>query len=260
MNDRVIEGHGTAEANWLGWLARQSVPRVPATALCAANKRLVVIAPHPDDEILACGGLLALCAKLRFPVLVVAITDGEASHGLADESARAKLCRQRVHERCAGLVQLGVDPQCVVRLKIPDGLTSRYADVIFNRLKGLLRSGDLVVTTWVLDGHPDHETTAQVALRTGCNLLQAPVWMWHWAQPDDARIPWGDLVALDLTDDAVDAKQKALARHHSQLGIRNTKSGPVLAAAIVQRAARLQEYFFIRHHCLPLLKEKSCLY
>ena len=114
----------------------------------------------------------------------------------------------------------------------------------------MLQSGDLVVTTWVLDGHPDHEATAHAALRTGCNLLQAPVWMWHWAQPGDTRIPWADLVALDLTDDAMDAKQKALARHHSQLGSRNSESGPVLATAIVQRAARRQEYFFVNqcHH------------
>ena len=250
MNERVIQGRGTAESNWLDWLARQTVPRVSALALCAANRRLVVVAPHPDDEILACGGLLALCATLQFPVLVVAITDGEASHGAADKDVRAKLCQQRTHERCAGLMQLGIDPQCVLRLKIPDGQASKYADVIFNQLAGLLQSGDLVVTTWVLDGHPDHEATAHAALRTGCNLLQAPVWMWHWAQPGDTRIPWADLVALDLTDDAMDAKQKALARHHSQLGSRNSESGPVLATAIVQRAARRQEYFFVNqcHH------------
>lgn len=256
MNDRLIEGHGTAESSWLGWLAHQTVPRVSAAAICAANSRLVVIAPHPDDEILACGGLLALCATLRFPVLVVAITDGEASHGPANESARAKLCQQRTHERCAGLIQLGIDPHCVARLKIPDGQASMYGDVIFNRLEGLLRSGDQVVTTWVLDGHPDHEATAQAALRTGCNLLQAPVWMWHWAQPGDARIPWADLVALDLADHTIDAKQKALARHHSQLGSRTTESGPVLATAIVERAARRQEYFFTTHHSRQLMKEK----
>lgn len=255
MNDRVIEGSGTAESNWLGWLATQNVPRVSVDAVCTANRRLVVVAPHPDDEILACGGLLALCARRRLPVLVVAITDGEASHGTANQCARARLGQQRRHERCAGLMQLGIDPQCVVRLKIPDGLASRHTDLVYSQLEGLLRSGDLVVTTWVLDGHPDHEAAAQVALRTGCNLLQAPVWMWHWAEPDDARIPWVDLVALDLTDEAVDAKQKALARHHSQLSARGTGSGPVLVTSIVQRAARRQEYFFTSRSCHPLLKE-----
>lgn len=244
MNDRLIEGQGTAESSWLTWLARQTIASVSVVALCAANRRLVVVAPHPDDEILACGGLLAICAALKFPVLVVAITDGEASHGQADEFARFKLGQQRVRERCAGLMQLGIDPQCVVRLKIPDGQASLNTDMIFKRLGGLLRASDLVVTTWALDGHPDHEATAQAALRTGCNLLQAPVWMWHWAQPDDSRIPWSDLVRLDLTDHALDAKQKALAVHHSQLSRRNSAAGPVLEPAIVERAARRQEYFF----------------
>lgn len=249
MNDRLIEGQGTAESNWLGWLARQCIANVSATALCANHRRLVVVAPHPDDEILACGGLLALCGTLNFPVLVVAITDGEASHGLTDAAARARLCHQRVHERCAGLRQLGIDPQCVVRLKIPDGQVNLYADVIFNALKRLLRLGDLVVTTWVLDGHPDHEATSGAVLRTGCPLLQAPVWMWHWARPGDPRIPWADMVSLKLTDHAMDAKQMALMQHHSQLDSRNIEAGPVLATAIVQRAARRQEYFFTRPHC-----------
>ena len=244
MNDRVIAGHGTAESDWLAWLPSQDTARITADEIFANNSRVVVVAPHPDDEILACGGLLALCARRQFPVLVVAITDGEASHGAVDKFARARLCQQRVHERCAGLIQLGIDPRCVVRLKVPDGQVSLQGEMIFDCLAGLLRPGDVVVTTWVLDGHPDHEATAQAVLRTGCQLFQVPVWMWHWAEPGDGRIPWAELVALELDDQAMDAKQKALSQHHSQLAHRSTATGPVLATEIIQRAARRQEYFF----------------
>lgn len=244
MNDRVIKGPGTAESDWLKWLSHQNTVRIEADKIFADSNRLVVIAPHPDDEILACGGLLALCGRQQFPVLVVAITDGEASHGDEDELARANLCRQRLQERSAGLIQLGIDPQCVVRLKIPDGQASLHGALMSRRLEEFLRPDDLVVTTWQLDGHPDHEATAQAVLRTGCRVLQAPVWMWHWAQPGDSQVPWADLVALVLDDQAMHAKQKALAQHHSQLTHRITDEGPVLAAAIIQRAARRHEYFF----------------
>lgn len=247
MNNRAIVGDGTGETAWLGWLTRQDVPSISVKALCAGSSRLVVIAPHPDDEVLACGGLLAQCAQLHFPVMVVAVTDGEASHGMTDQYTRSKLGQQRVHEQCEGLMQLGIDPICVVRLKIPDGGVALHVTQIFNWLTVLLQPGDVVITTWCLDGHPDHEATAQAVMRTGCKLFQAPVWMWHWAQPDDMRIPWSDLVAVDLDSTAVDAKQKALAWHHSQLGRRSSDSAPVLAAAIVQRAARRQEYFFVHH-------------
>ena len=165
MNDRVIAGQGTAESDWLRWLPNQDITPTTAVEIFASNSRLVVVAPHPDDEILACGGLLALCARLQFPVLVVAITDGEASHGAVDKLVQVKLCQQRVRERCAGLIQLGIDPSCVLRLNIPDGQASLNGGVIFDRLLGLLRPGDLVITTWQLDGHPDHEATAQAVHR-----------------------------------------------------------------------------------------------
>lgn len=244
MNDRAIVGEGTAEEVWLDWLARQNIPRMTAQALCAGRSRLVVVAPHPDDEILACGGLLAQCAAVHFPVVVVAVTDGEASHGKMDELARTRLGQQREHEQCAGLVQLGIDPACVVRLQIPDGDVALDTRLLVNRLRSLLQPGDVVVTTWCLDGHPDHEATAHALLGTGCKLFQAPVWMWHWAQPGDVRIPWADLLAIDLPDSTIRAKQSALTRHLSQLCERSTESGPVLVPAIVARAARQQEYFF----------------
>ena len=255
MNDRTIVGEGTAEPDWLGWLALQNIPRISVKAFCAGYTRLVVVAPHPDDEILACGGLLALCAQMNFPVTVIAVTDGEASHGMTDQSTRARLGQQRANEQREGLTRLGIDPGCVVRLKIPDGGVALHVLQIFNLLSVLLQPGDLVISTWCFDGHPDHESTAQAVLRTSCKLLQAPVWMWHWAQPGNLLIPWSDLVAVDLGDAAVDAKLKALGRHHTQLGRRSAESGPVLSPAIVQRAARRQEYFFASHDHRQLMKE-----
>ena len=245
MSEQKIEGEGTAESDWLTWLSRRHVQRLTAQEIFAGNRRLVVVAPHPDDEILACGGLLALSAKANFPVVVVAVTDGEASHGRADGHRRSALGEQRAHERRAGLVQLGIDPACVVRLKIADGGVAQKINQIFRRLNHLLQLEDVVVTTWSKDGHPDHEATAQAVRLTGCKLLQAPVWMWHWAKPADRKIPWANLVATELTDSAVQAKQNALAQHHSQLARCNSRSEPVLLPSIVERSARRHEYFFM---------------
>ena len=210
VSDRAISGAGTHESVWLPWLAGQCIPRVSMSDLCPVNARLVVVAPHPDDEVLACGGLLAMRAQAGLPCLVVAITNGEASHGTVDPFACARLGIKRTKESSAGIA---------------------------------------VVTTWSLDGHPDHEATneaaRQAAVKGDCRLLEAPVWMWHWATPDDLSIPWHRLVRVELPTNARNAKQEALSRHRSQLECRGDGQGAVLMPSIVERVARSNEYFFV---------------
>jgi LmbE family N-acetylglucosaminyl deacetylase len=244
VSNRAIVGAGTAEPVWLKWLLRQSFRSLSVQALCANKSRLVVVAPHPDDEVLACGALLAECAQLNFPVKVIAVTDGEASHLMANESARQQLSQQRMLEQSAGLLDLGLDPACIVRLKIPDGRVASHFSQLSKSLARLLRQDDMVITTWRLDGHPDHEATAQAVISTGCDVLQAPVWMWHWAQPGDVRVTWNQLVSIQSSSHAMRAKISALAKHQSQLTHRPGQSAPVLASDILQRAERSLEYFF----------------
>ena len=40
--------------------------------------RVVVIAPHPDDEVFAVGGLMTMLAWAEYELEVGAVTDGEA--------------------------------------------------------------------------------------------------------------------------------------------------------------------------------------
>ena len=84
-----------------------------------------------------------------------------------------------------------------------------------------------------------------VTRERGCNLVEAPVWMWHWGNPDDSRIPWHRLRSLPLDPATQQQKQDALAAHASQLGARGLTTGPVLGPAIVTRSRRSNEYFFV---------------
>ena len=248
VNDRTIRDAGTPDAVWLPWLAQLDLKGLALDDFFPPGERLVVMAPHPDDEILACGGLLAACARRKIATLVVAVTDGEASHGGGDRKASARLGAQRTGESHAGLLRLGLQPSSEIRLRIPDGKVTSCQAYLAAQLTRVLRPGDVVVTTWRLDGHPDHESTgaaaAQACFAAGCSLLQAPVWMWHWARPGDTRVPWAGLVAFDIPHGLGGVKQQALRSHQSQLLDRDGL-GPVLVASIVERAARRREYFFV---------------
>ena len=78
--ERRIEGCGTPDEEWQAWPGLAELPPVSARQLVPGSARAVVVAPHPDDEILACGGLLQLLAQQGSEVLLVAVTDGDASH------------------------------------------------------------------------------------------------------------------------------------------------------------------------------------
>src|SRR5437868_11676312 len=57
-----------------------NVPVINTQSLVRPGARVVVIAPHPGDEVVTCGGLLQLLSAMEHPLQLISITDGCASH------------------------------------------------------------------------------------------------------------------------------------------------------------------------------------
>ena len=246
---RAIRGEGTTEAEWSRWPGLARLPVIAATDLVPAHARAVVVAPHPDDEVLAVGGLLSQLAECGRPVDVIAVTDGTASHQGSTEWSVERLARTRPRETRKALHCLGlaIEP---TRLGLPDGGLKALRAVLAARLVSLLRPGDVVFTTWRGDGHPDHEATGEAcalaAASSGARLAEVPVWGWHWSRPGDSRMPWTHAFRLPLSEEAVRRKRAAVQAFASQLRRdASTGAGPVLRATTVQRAARPFEVVFL---------------
>ena len=58
----------------------------------------LILAPHPDDESLGCGGLIAACCAAARPPLVVILTDGSQSHPQSNLHSPPKLAALREAE------------------------------------------------------------------------------------------------------------------------------------------------------------------
>jgi len=256
---RHIVGNGTSEAVWQAWPGLQQIPVCPLHQVVPKGSRAVIIAPHPDDEVLAFGGLLAmLCetfsnshpqhSRSWIAPLVIAVTDGEASHPGSVRWPPAALARRRTHESQLGLQLLGVQEPQRIALSIPDGKVQQYQAQLTQRLTALLQPNDTVFSTWVLDGHPDHEATAcataSAAAHRQCRHWQAPVWMWHWAQPQQPQVPWQRMRRLALPAAALRRKLDAIQAHSSQLAWLDTATAPVLGVTTLQRLLRPHEYLF----------------
>ena len=249
----LINGQGTAEAQWQAWPQLHGLPEISLDRLVPAGIRAVVVAPHPDDEVLASGGMLAMLAARGDPLLVVGVTDGDASHPGSARWTPEQLAAFRHAEALAGLAQLGIKPQSYLRLSLPDGRVRSHHALLVESLGRVLRAGDVVLSTWTADGHPDHEATAlavaEACRAAHCRHLQSPVWMWHWAAPGDDRVPWTQLRRLRLTLDAQRRKKLALLAHGSQLSAQDGGAPPVLPPAAVRRLLRPFEYLFTTQRC-----------
>ena len=207
----VIEGAGTDDTRWRTWPA---VADWAALTVDPPGPPLVV-APHPDDEVLGVGGLLAMLRAAE----VVAVTDGEASHPGSTVHTPARLAALRRDETAEALRRLGVGDTPVVHLGQPDGGIDEEA--VAAALTARLTPGRWCLTTWRGDGHPDHEavgrSAATACAATGARLLEYPIWAWHWAEPGDDRVPWPRARRLDLPPAARRAKEAAIQAFPSQI-------------------------------------------
>ncbi|WP_433717631.1 PIG-L deacetylase family protein [Actinoplanes sp. CA-051413] len=207
----VIEGAGTDDTRWRSW---PTVGGWPALTVDPPGPPLVV-APHPDDEVLGVGGLLALLGDAE----VVAVTDGEASHPGSTVHTQAELAALRREETAEALRRLGLGRTAVVHLGQPDGGIDE--DALTAALTERLTPGRWCLATWRGDGHPDHESVGRAAAAacaaTGARLLEYPIWTWHWAQPGDDRVPWDRARRLDLPSAARHAKEAAIQAFPSQI-------------------------------------------
>lgn len=179
-------------------------------------QRLVVLAPHPDDEVLGTAGILRWAGAGGVATTVVACTDGEASHRRSRLVHPDGLRRCRAEERAAALAALGVDAE-VLRLGLPDGALDAHEGELADAFGALGGAGTVLVAPWEHDGHPDHEAVGRAA-RSAAARSSATVWSVPiWAKVRSVRDLPPPLAALELSPSSRAAKAAAVACFRSQL-------------------------------------------
>jgi len=227
----------------------------PATV--AALGATVVIVPHPDDESLGCGGLLALLADYDNPAHVIVTTDGSRSHPNSASYPAARLAEVREQETLDALSVLGLPASSVRFLRYPDCGLPAAGTVAFEKAATQLREmlGALTPATllvpWRRDPHCDHEATWRLLREAVVGLPAAPRWLeypiWAWTQAESEAAPQTDdgrAWRLDISP-VLARKEQAIARHRSQMGalIHDDPGGFVLEPAILAHFARPWELF-----------------
>ena len=232
-----MEFSGISESEWLqalGGLPIWSAPAIP----------LLVVSPHPDDETLGCGGLIAAERRRGAQVLVAAVTDGEHAYPGAEGGEGLAATRRGEQERA--LERLGVERDNVLRFGLADSSVGlREADLV-ERLIERATPETCIVAPWEGDFHPDHEScgraAAEAAGRTGARLISYFFWTWHRGTPE--TLAGLNLAMFPLDEELLRAKTEALACHRSQL--ERVGGGPVLPPELLGPAQRAFEVFLVR--------------
>ena len=249
VGDRIITGDGTSQDAWQNWAGLHNMPRLDVATNFSSQQRVCIFAPHPDDEILGCGGLLQQLAANGNHIILVHVTHGTQSHPNSQIYSPAKLNTIRPQESLEALKVLGIDHQVtIISLDLTDGEVFAQQAQFYKKLAAIIQPDDVLVTPFVHDGHPDHEATGQVvatfAKQQQLACYQVFIWAWHWAEPADNRIPCSHAIKVDLNAEQLQRKTEAIACFKSQIeSDTSTGNPPILSAQTIARISQPWEVY-----------------
>ena len=187
-------------------------PLLPKEAL---QPPVLVVAAHPDDEVIGCGAMLAWHRSVGHPVTVVHVSDGAAG----DPGARyADIAARRAREGRAALACLGVDD--LRPLGFPDGQLPEHLQAIAPRIRELMRAvaPRTVYSFFFTEAHRDHRAVAlAVAQAAPAMAADTRCLLFGVNQP----VVGGSM--FDVTA-LMAHKERALACYDSQLAYADFKS------------------------------------
>jgi LmbE family N-acetylglucosaminyl deacetylase len=184
----------------------------------------LILAPHPDDESLGCGGLIAALCDAGRPPVVVCVTDGTGSHPGSKAYPPPQLKALREQELLSAVAILGLGKDRVRFLGLPDTRSPQMGpdfEQAVHDLTTLVRLSRVTTlfATWHHDPHCDHQASAVLAeaVARSCGIDRRLYPVWGWLLPANQTLPAETIhgFRLDITE-GLHRKRQAIATHASQ--------------------------------------------
>lgn len=212
-------------------------------AMMEEPKPVVVFAPHPDDDILACGGTIALKVRGGQRVHVVYMTDGRNSHshvlGIETDPSPQEVKEIRRMEAMGAAAELGIDDSDrLIFLDFEDGALESHVEVATEKTAILLRQLNAAEVFYPGrgDSHPDHRATYAIVTSALEQTLLSPAKFIYLVWPPEGveqEVPTHQ-IRVDVAK-VLDLKRRAIGAHRSQIEILfPTQRRPVLDEKFVE--------------------------
>ncbi len=213
---------------------------------------VVIVAPHPDDESLGCGALIAEAVGAGRPVRIVFLSDGTGSHPNSRRYPAARLRALREGEAQAAAAALGLAPAHIEFLRLPDravpssGAEAERACAAILKAAAEVRAGAIFVT-WRHDQHCDHQAAYAIARaaqkQRNARLFEYSIW---GRDVELEREPEGPPQGWRLPSSRRRAlKRSAILKHRSQATrlIDDDPDGFLLPRAMIEAIVARDEVF-----------------
>lgn len=185
---------------------------------------VLIVAPHPDDEVFACGGLIAYKINAGEKVDVLFMTKGEMSYETENHSIVSQISETRFKTAYQALRLLGVDERNIHWFNykdkgIPDESASdfsRCAQAIADKILEL--GPDLLFVPHLHDFHQDHINTNKLvteayknnpSLRCVAVYCYSVYMLYNLLLKDVFRRHDGELKKIDISEQ-IDMKKEAI--------------------------------------------------
>jgi LmbE family N-acetylglucosaminyl deacetylase len=149
-------------------------------------KNILIIAPHPDDEILGLGGFIIQQLKRNAKIYILYITDGELS---LEDIKKDIIANARINISDNIIKKLGIQQKNIFRLHLNDGNIPRKGYKTFNECMYLIQNiiksvnPDVVfathpLETWPIDHVSVYELTKEAVKNINRNIKLYGYWVW----------------------------------------------------------------------------------
>ncbi|MFD2287056.1 methyltransferase domain-containing protein [Pedobacter petrophilus] len=229
-------------------------------------KRCLVLAPHPDDESLGCGGLISTLVEKDCAIQVILTTDGSQSHPRSVAYPPKQIADLRKTELVVALEHLGLGADNLFCYESKDSAMPALGEDGFNELSQKLANDlssflpQLILVPYELDPHRDHRATFQLlfaALKKVPDykpkIWEYPIWLYEKAVENDwPQLESGELKCLDITRH-LGQKRAAIDAHQTQTTplIHDDPNGFILTEKMISNFLVDKEYFIERKKSNP---------
>ena len=186
---------------------KRATHRSQSELIVPSARRVLVVAPHMDDEVIPCGGSLILLREAGAEIRVIFATDSSGALSSAEARSALAITRRAEAEAVAELVGFEF-----TEFSLPDGQLHKHEEVLTKRLRKEIErtDPDIILCPFPADAHSDHMSCAVAAAgaasaaKPDATILAYEVWTPLWPN-----------VAVDISSVAA-RKGEAIQLYRSQ--------------------------------------------